>query len=291
MNKNINITSGHVSCKICTSRKTKFLYNKDNFNIVKCIDCEIVFTDLPLDFDLEEIYDESYFQGGQEYGYGNYEASENVLRIEFKKSVQILNKLTSNNTGKKLLEIGSAYGYFLDEARSYYKYTGLELSESAVNFSLKRGHNVIRDTYNKNTAKSIGAIDIVTMFDVIEHLPDPLYTLQLLNANINKDGIIMITTGNIDSFLAKIMGKKWRLMTPPQHTFFFSKKTLSTIFKEMGYKIEILDSPWKNVPLGLAFYQVTNRLGFKLKINEKLNRISVPVNLFDTVRIVARKIY
>ena len=114
MNKNINITSDPVSCKICTSRKTKFLYKKDNFDIRKCIDCEIVFTDLPLDFNLEEIYDESYFQGGQEYGYGNYEASENVLRIEFKKSVQLLNKLTSINTGKKLLEIGSAYGYFLD---------------------------------------------------------------------------------------------------------------------------------------------------------------------------------
>ncbi|MBU3714433.1 MAG: class I SAM-dependent methyltransferase [Ferruginibacter sp.] len=283
--------SGSDKCKICGESRNIILYTINQFDIIKCSQCDLVFTSIPEEFDLSEIYDESYFQGGQKFGYGNYAASEKVLRIEFRKSVRLIKKFISVKNKPKLLELGSAYGYFMDEVEQDFDCVGMELSETAINFARKRGHNVINDTYNENTSKSIGSIDVVAMFDVIEHLPDPISTLQLLNSHLNKDGIIIITTGNIDSFLARLMKKKWRLMTPPQHTFFFSKKTLSNIFRNMGYKIEILDSPWKNVPLGLAVYQLMTRMGFKLKISERLNRISLPINLFDTVRIVARKIH
>ena len=77
-------------------------------------------------------------------------------------------------------------------------------------------------------------------------------------------------------------------MTPPQHTYFFSRQTLRSIFERMHYKIEVVKRPWKVVPLSLAFYQLGSRLGFRLRLLEKLN-VFVPVNLGDTVMIAARK--
>ncbi|HET7115467.1 MAG TPA: class I SAM-dependent methyltransferase, partial [Hanamia sp.] len=172
---------------------------------MKCRKCKMVYTRIPEGFDLLGIYDKSYFQGGQQYGYGDYAASEKVLRKEFAKSVRIFKSLTKNQADLKLLELGSAYGYFLDEARDSFDCIGLEVSKDAAQYSIDRGNKVLTDYYDEATAERIGKIDVVAMFDVIEHLPDPLGTIQLIDKYLKKDGLILITTGNIDSLLAKLM--------------------------------------------------------------------------------------
>lgn len=255
---------------------------------MRCAGCDIVFTHIPPGVDLLSIYDESYFQGGQSDGYGNYLGTEAVLKREFKKSVDLLRDLTGRQAGLRLLELGSAYGFFLDEAARYFDCLGVEVSNSAAEYSRQRGHHVINEPLTDATVPAIGTVDVVAMFDVIEHLPDPLATLTVIDRCLRKDGLIVLTTGDIGSISARVFGKRWRLMTPPQHTFFFSQDTLRSIFEKMNYRIEIVKRPWKVVPLSLAFYQLGSRLGFRLKALEKLN-VFVPVNLGDTVLMVARK--
>ena len=104
------------------------------------------------------------------------------------------------------------------------------------------------------------------------------------------DGLLMISTGDWDSLLARAMGKRWRLMTPPQHLFFFSPETLGALLERHGFQVVDCMKPWKMVPLGLAVYQVGNRLRIRLPSLERLNTLGVPVNLFDTFRMIARKI-
>ena len=132
-------------------------------------------------------------------------------------------------------------------------------------------------------------VDIIAMLDVIEHLPNPAETVSLLDKFLNSGGLFLVVTGDIDSVPARVMKKKWRLMTPPQHTYFFSKKTLTGLFRKFNYEIVKMDRPWKFVPLGLAFYQLGCRLGTRIKWLEKLSNVGVYLNLFDTVRIVAKK--
>ena len=62
-------------CTICLSHSHKRLFTKLNFEIVKCMNCGIVCTVIPKNFDLNSIYDSSYFEGGQADGYGNYVAT------------------------------------------------------------------------------------------------------------------------------------------------------------------------------------------------------------------------
>jgi len=277
-----------VQCQICHAETFTQLFTKSGFDILKCSSCGIVFTSIPRGFDLLSIYDESYFQGGQADGYGNYLGTEAVLRREFKKSVELLRSLSGNRPGLKLLELGSAYGFFLDEASKYFDCLGVEVAKPAAEHSRSRGHHVINDVLSEETLPEIGKVDIVAMFDVVEHLPDPVATLKLIDRCLNKDGLVVLTTGDIDSLSAKLFGKRWRLMTPPQHTFFFSRQTLQRIFESMNYTLEVVKRPWKVVPLSLAFYQLGSRLGFRLRALEKLN-VFVPVNLGDTVLVVARK--
>ena len=137
-------------------------------------------------------------------------------------------------------------------------------------------------------ASEIGGVDIVALFDVVEHLPDPVATFRLIDRCLNENGVVVLTTGDIESLYARASGRSWRLMTPPQHTFFFSPRTLGTIFERMNYKVEVVKRPWKLIPLSLAFYQLGSRLGFRFKPLEKLN-VVVPVNLGDAFLMVARK--
>jgi SAM-dependent methyltransferase len=277
-----------LTCSICSANSFAPLFTKGGFEILKCASCDVVFTNIPRGLDLLSIYDESYFQGGQSHGYGDYLGTRAVMRREFKSRLRHIRRLMNFESGLRLLELGSAYGFFLDDARKYFECTGIEVSKPAADYARQRGHRVINQPLTEATLPAIGKVDIVTMFEVFEHLPDPVATFKLLDRCLNPGGVIMLTTGDIDSINARLFGKHWRLMMPPQHTYLFSKQTLRSIFERMNYKIEVVKRPWKVVPLGLAFYQLGSRLGFRLRPLEKLN-VSVPVNLGDTVLIAARK--
>ncbi|GAB1445675.1 hypothetical protein MASR2M41_13900 [Flammeovirgaceae bacterium] len=248
-----------------------------------------MFTNLPKNFNLLDIYDQSYFSGGQDDGYVNYIASEKILRLEFKKTVALIRQFTKYEQGLRLLEIGSAYGFFLDEARDFFSCAGIEVSEEGVLFSRNRGHQVIHGVADEDTLSSLGHFDVIVMLDVIEHLPSPRETIRLLKSHLRNDGILLIVTGDVSSMLARITGKFWRLMTPPQHTYFFSGETLSKLLKDLGFKVEYVNRPWKFVPLNLALYQLTARMGLNFSWLNKFNSIGFNVNLFDTIRIIARK--
>ena len=67
------------------------------------------------------------------------------------------------------------------------------------------------------------------MLDVIEHLRDPAETVRLLVEALAPRGLLVITTGDWGSLCGRLMGRHWRLMTPPQHLFFFSKSNLAAL--------------------------------------------------------------
>jgi 2-polyprenyl-3-methyl-5-hydroxy-6-metoxy-1,4-benzoquinol methylase len=276
------------TCTLCGNKRHVVLFEKKGFPIVRCTNCDLVSTVLPENFNTLDIYDEGYFQGGQEDGYADYQSSEKILRAEFRSVLKKLLTYFKETGGKKLLEIGSAYGYFLDEASAYFDCYGIEVNKEGVEQSNKRGLKVFEEL-NENVTGRIGKVDAVVMLDVIEHLNNPLQTVSQLYEMMNPGGIILIVTGNHNSLLSKIMKQNWRLMTPPQHTFFFSEKTLKALVARAGFNILSADSPWKTVPLGLPFYQVGSRIGFRIKSLENISSVGIPLNLFDTTRIIARK--
>jgi predicted SAM-dependent methyltransferase len=74
--------------------------------------------------------------------------------------------------------------------------------------------------------EQIGEVDVITMFDVIEHLPQPREVLARCYRYLKPGGVIVITTGDFASIVARWAGAKWRLMTPPQHLWYFTKESL-----------------------------------------------------------------
>ncbi|MGY0570429.1 class I SAM-dependent methyltransferase [Bradyrhizobium sp. RDM12] len=145
-------------------------------------------------------------------------ASEAVLRIEFARSVRFL--LQYIPKGAKILEVGSAYGFFLLEAEKFFTAEGIEISEEAAKFARSRGLAVRTGLVSEQVLHEMGKFDAIVLFDVIEHLPDPHATLALCWQHLNPGGVIVFTTGDFGSIPARAGMKNWRLMTPPQHLFF-----------------------------------------------------------------------
>lgn len=128
------------------------------------------------------------------------------------------------------------------------------------------------------------------MLDVIEHLPMVRSTFELLQKACRPSSIVVITTGDWGSLVARIMKKHWRLMTPPQHLSFFEPKTIRLLLESTGFEVLQIQKPWKRVPLNLAVYQLTRRLGIQMMQTAGIGSFGIPVNLFDAMRVTARRL-
>ena len=227
-----------------------------------------------------------YFSGGHGDGYSDYLGSEPVLRREFASTVDYLRRFQRDG---KLLEIGCAYGFFLQEAARYFEVAGVELAEHAVAHCRRTGLNVRHGTADAALLQQTGRADAIVLLDVVEHLPQPRETLALCEHYLNPGGVILITTGDFGSLLARLAGVKWRLMTPPQHLWFFTTESMRRLASDLGLVVERVDHPWKIVPLSLIAFQLRRMVGFAGKSVASASRIGVPVNLFDAMRLVLRK--
>jgi 2-polyprenyl-3-methyl-5-hydroxy-6-metoxy-1,4-benzoquinol methylase len=130
--------------------------------------------------------------------------------------------------GNRLLEVGSAYGFFLAEARAQFDVVEVEVSEGAVRHSRASGLEVHHGTLSKEMA-SRGPFDAVVMLDCIEHLSHPGETIRTLSEMMSDGAVLLITTGDWESPLARFAGRHWRLMTPPQHLF-YSCRSISSMW-------------------------------------------------------------
>jgi SAM-dependent methyltransferase len=236
---------------------------------------------LPAGFSTASIYDHGYFQGQRADGYADYAGSAAVLRREFSRVVE---RLGHRQPAGNLLEIGCAYGYLLEEASRRYRCRGVELSPAAREVCQQKGLDVCGDISELDISQRY---EVVVMLDVVEHLVSPLETLTQLRSLMAPGGVLVLSTGDWGSPLARVMGKGWRLMTPPQHLWFFTQRSLRSILDRAGFEVQAIEHPWKIVPLELAVYQLTRRLKLPALRWPPLARLGLPVNLFDAMAVTA----
>ncbi len=274
-----------LSCPACGQATVqRFLFSKNGCGIVRCTECGLGRA-LADGFDTRAYYTQDYFTGGRADGYANYRASESVLRQEFAKIVEFIRRFVPAG---KLLELGCAYGFFLREARECFQVAGIELSEDAAAHARARGLNVIGGIADEATLQQLGRMDVIVLLDVVEHLPDPFETLRLCKDYLNPRGILVMTTGDFGALTARVAGRNWRLMTPPQHLWYFTAESMKRLSARLGMSLEHLDHPRKSVPLSLMIYQLSRIFRLKPINIPGLSRIGIPVNLFDAMRVVLR---
>jgi SAM-dependent methyltransferase len=275
-------------CPVCGEfRPFVFAFRRNGYSIRRCGLCGLGITEINDYSAVKDIYSEDYFNGRRADGYADYVGSAAVLGREFRSVVRKLVKAAG--AGGKLLEIGCAYGYFLREATPHFDVEGIELCDAAVESCRAGGLRVEAGTLTRAYLESHGPFDNVVMLDVIEHLPEPEETISLAWESLNPGGHIMITTGDWNSWFGRLMGPRWRLMTPPQHLYFLSSTNLVSLLRRIGFEAMSVSHPPKIVPFGLILYQLRRMLGLRPTVFRSANSFGIPVNLFDAMQVIARK--
>jgi SAM-dependent methyltransferase len=271
------------ACPACGTRtRHRFLYAKNRCDIFQCAACGLGRAQAPA-FDPAAYYTQAYFSGDHADGYADYPGAEPVLRREFARTVDFIRRY---RRAGRLLEVGCAYGFFLQEAKRYFTVSGIELADDAAAHCRRQGLAVATGTADE-LERTSGPFDVIVLLDVIEHLPDPHATMAALARALAPGGVIVVTTGDFASLAARALGSAWRLMTPPQHLWFFTPRSMDRLAAGADLEVASLDHPWKIVPLSLVAYHLGRMAGVRVKL--PAGRVGLPINLFDAMRVVLRR--
>lgn len=226
-------------CVVCDHPNPEPVFEKDAHQIVRCSHCGMVYVgDDPAAIDFSALYGESYYTGGSEAVFADYVGQQALRRAHARRKLAIQRHLAPRlPRSGRLLDVGCAAGFFLAEAQAYYEVQGVELSEWSSQFAREQLGLPVRTGTLQEAAFPGEHFDIVTLWDVIEHVPEPLALLQEVARVLRPGGRVVLTTGDWGSDYAQARGADWHLMTPPWHLSFFSRATLAESARRAGLKV------------------------------------------------------
>ena len=151
------------------------------------------------------------------------------------------------------MDVGCASGFFLDIAKERGISTyGVELSTEGVNKAKQKHSQIINDTL-ENARFPDSFFDVITLYDIIEHVLDPTSTIKEISRIIKPGGIVAISTPDITSWHAKLLGKRWGMITPWEHLHYFSPYTIRVLLEKNGFSINEIKKNYKIFTLDYLF--------------------------------------
>lgn len=223
--------------------------------------------------------EEAYFEGGAA-GYSSYQAQEPTLRPTFRKFLQEMHR--RGMTGGRLLEVGCAYGFFLDEARPYFEHrTGTDYSPAALDKARGRADRLILGGTGELPAGEL--FDCIAVIHVIEHIYDPVAFLRSLRRHLRPGGWIVLATPDMGGFWRPLMRRRWPFFKIPEHVTFFDRRSLRNLLQAGGLEaVQPLSYP-SLFSLGL----IGEKLG--LRMPAALSRLQLPLPA-TTIAAAARQV-
>lgn len=254
----------NIKCPLCDSNKNKEIYNVSvndsslryyrfaknisnkfflrNYPIVKCEKCEFMYLNPTFNYDqIKEIYSNNSTVGGQWINFWNiYKKPRFKKRNEYSDVFTLIHKYLDNKKAH-ILDIGCGDGHFLSIAKEKgFKITGLDLNKERINYGISN--------YNLNHGELIhGTIDqlkidfkydVIILFDIIEHVINPIDFLTSVRKLVDNEGLVIILTMSLDSVTYKLFKKRWNYINPTQHLSYFSNNTMKNLLEKTDFRFE-----------------------------------------------------
>lgn len=253
-----------------------------------CADCGTGSWEPGPDFAARSLYGAGYFESATEpAGYDDYASLEPALRDTFARRLRALGP---PRRGARLLDLGPAFGYAVDEARRQgWRACGLELSRAAA-ARAGAAERALAIGDAQQLPFSDASFDAVTAWDLLEHLPDPHAALAEIARCLRPGGSLALSTGDAQSAVARISGARWHLYTIPEHLFFYSREGLRRLCAAHGLRVVRLRAEAARYPLGYLVERLRKTLLGRAGRGSARwpgARVAVPINLFDVVTLHA----
>jgi len=233
------------NCEICSSpdyaeryQITDYLLENDQVHttLVRCLNCGLIYQNPRLYIqEIEKHYPPEYdsFQS-EDSDCGNL--GSRISKFGLSKRRQFVSSLKN---GGKLLDVGCATGNFLHEMQSTpgWDLFGIEINEHAANIAQRKyALNVfLGEIEEANYPEDF--FDVITLWDVLEHLPNPKSTLNEIHRVLKENGRLVLRVPNGGSWDAKLFGKFWFGLDAPRHYYVFNQQTIRNLLEMSGFQL------------------------------------------------------
>ena len=286
-------------CLICHTREV-FAFTKHSYRLYRCPSCHLLRTQLresPQHL-LRTYYSAEYFTGRpSRAGYADYIDDETVIRRNAQMFLKLIACHLHRFPGRRLLDIGCATGTFMRQAQSQgFRVAGVDVSDFAISQARKNFPRQIHHGTLATAKFRPGSFDLITLLDVFEHLPHPIQELARCRRLLKPSGLLVINTGDTDSFMAKLEGQRWHYFIPPQHLFFYSKNNLQQLLHQNGFKVLAAYITGKHISLRYLWHLMRTINHSQLADwfyrhfhATQFGKLSFYLNLRDNMTIIAKK--
>lgn len=266
-----------VSCPACHGRDHKNAFVKNTLQYKRCNDCETIFmSPRPTEEILEWFYKKS--ENYEFWKRAIFPASDKIRKEKiFKPRVEKVLEICSNfNVGEGvLMDVGAAFGTFcslISEYKVFKKVIGLEPTPSLAEHCRNMGIETIEETIEQVKLGS-GALDVITSFEVIEHLFCPKSFIEICHGLLKKGGIFIVTCPNSSGFDIAMLQEK-SIAVDHEHLNYFNTLSLGALFEEVGFKVldiltpGVLDAELVRKKVISGEFSMNNWFFEKILINE-----------------------
>ncbi len=240
-------------CPFCQSQAQRLLIVQNGYQLVRCSDCELAFIANPPDQEAVRLLYTGEGHGAyhQDIRRPDSPAARRMVRTAHR-HLQFVTHVVRQG---RLLDVGCSTGDFLSLAvAAGFEAQGVELSEASVRIAVERhGLSVQHGTVDDLDPQA--EMDVITAFDVLEHIPDPMRELRAYVARLKPGGWLVMSTPNIDGLfprlsyrVAKFLGY-WPHPEPPHHLYQFGEATLRRILADQG----LVPGPTRHCRIDLSY--------------------------------------
>lgn len=224
-------------CPLCTDPSDDIAFRLKGFRYHRCRACHAVFVDLQIDkAEVHALYSEDYYESDdsektERQGYPSYRKTHDTLSDGFRTKLAFVQRFVKSG---RLLDIGAAYGFFVNVAASAFVSEGVEISPYAVHLARTEYHANVEIGDAEHLDKPSEEFDAVTMWDIIEHLPNPRKALEEIHRILKPGGFLFVSTDDVSNWLPHLLGRRWWGWAPPLHLCHFSKAGLTIAAQHAG---------------------------------------------------------
>jgi SAM-dependent methyltransferase len=234
-----------VACNWCGEVETEFLFKGHDllqglpgkFRMVRCTKCGLLRQNPRLKWEsLKDYYSDNYV------GYNPIIQKEtsSLQRLNraygMRKRLRVIEKY---QPGGNILDIGCGTGIFLAEAkdREGWKVSGIEPNEKAYEYAQNNLNVPIINARFGDAKLDFNSFDVITMWNVLEHLAYPVDDIKTCYSLLKKGGLLVFTIPNLASFGLEIFNKYWNEWDLPRHLYLFPNHLVRIILEEIGFRL------------------------------------------------------
>jgi 2-polyprenyl-3-methyl-5-hydroxy-6-metoxy-1,4-benzoquinol methylase len=205
-----------------------YLLTRNEVRVHRCARCGTIMADVA--FEHEQYESDAYYSM-------KFKTKDEIDRYWGMRWRHVLAAIRRRTRPDRLLDVGAGNGYFVHLARSEFGWdaTGLEISEKETAFAASvLGTDLKVELLDEHAARDYST---VTLFNVVEHVPDPLKLLEEAFAHVRPGGTVVVTTPNPSCIQARVKGlQRWGMIQPPHHINLFTRESLGALIERAGFR-------------------------------------------------------